>query len=126
LLIKRVFQLNANKGDNIEIKVNGIDEVRKNLENLSLRAKEIEGENKIRLDELFINSFMKKYTEFETLECFAEHCENSLGSDFASLVSIETDKERLNYLIKEKTSFENWDEMLNKAFIEWIARKLQL
>lgn len=110
----------------MEVRVKGMNEVLKNLEKLSSRAKEMESENKVRLDELFINSFMKKYTDFETLQFFAEYCENSLGTDFASIVSIDSDKEKLNYLIKEKTSFENWDEMLSKAFIERVTRKLQL
>jgi hypothetical protein len=41
-------------------------------------------------------------------------------------IKIDSDKEKLNHLIKEKTSFENWDEMLSKAFIERVTRKLQL
>jgi hypothetical protein len=110
----------------MEVQVNGINEVIKNLEKLSSRVKEMESENKVRFDELFINPFMNKYTDFETLQCFAEYCENSLGADFASVVSIDSDKEKLNHLIKEKTSFENWDEMLSKAVTERVVRKLQL
>jgi len=110
----------------MEFRVEGIDELRENLRNLSGRAKEIEGEREVKLSELFTDLFMKKYTDYGTLEDFAENCEKLLGADFSSIVSIDKYKEKLNHFIKERTSFDNWDKMIGKATEEWVGKKLQL
>jgi hypothetical protein len=105
----------------MEIRVEGIDKVLKNLKNISDKAKEIEGERKIKFTELFTDSFMKKYTDFATIQDFADNCEKSLGIGF---IDIDTDNENFKSLINERTSFDNWDEMIGKATAEWAGKKL--
>ena len=46
----------------------GFDELRKSLNKLMQNAEGISGKNCVSLDELFTGSFMKKHTEFSSLE----------------------------------------------------------
>lgn len=105
----------------MKIRVEGFDEVHKNLENILNKAKKIEGKNKVPLTELLPDSFIKKYTNFETTQDFVDTCEKLLDVDF---LSIDENDEKFNYIIKEKTSFDNWNKMIGEATTQWVGRKL--
>lgn len=103
------------------IRLEGFDEVHKNLENILNKAKEIEGNNEVPLIELLPDSFIKKYTNFETTKDFVDSCEKLLDID---LLSIDENDEKFNNMIKEKTSFDNWNEMISEATTQWVGKKL--
>jgi hypothetical protein len=107
----------------MEIRVEGIDEINRNLEKILDRAKELEGKNRIPFTELFTDSFIKKYTNFKNAQDFVDTCENSIGIDF---LSIDENDEKFNKLIRGKTSFDNWNEIVGKATAEWVGKKLGL
>jgi hypothetical protein len=109
------------RGDNMEIRIEGFDEIHRNLKKISDKAKEIEGNNQIPFTKLFTDSFIEKYTNFKNTQDFVDTCENSLCIDF---LSIDENDEIFNHLIKEKTSFGNWNEMIGKATAEWVGKKL--
>lgn len=105
----------------MKIRVDGVDEVQKNLEKILNKAKEIEEPNQVPLTELLPDSFIKKYTNFETTQDFVDACEKLLDVDF---LSIDQNDEKFNHVIKEKTSFDNWNEMINEATTQWVGKKL--
>jgi hypothetical protein len=105
----------------MKIRVEGVDEVQKNLENILNKAKKIEGKNEVPLTELLPDSFIKKYTNFETAQDFVDVCEKLLDVDF---LSIDENDEKFNHMIKEKTSFDNWNEMIGEATTQWVGKKL--
>jgi sugar/nucleoside kinase (ribokinase family) len=93
------------------------------LEELAERAEELDGENEVPLTELFNPSFMRKYTDFESLEEFLE--------ESPWVVESEEDLDEIpdspfNEYVKEHTVFSDQDEMMNKAGEEWTADQLGL
>lgn len=46
-----------------------------------------------------------------------------MGTDF---LSIDENDIKFNKLIKEKTSFNNWNEMAGKATENWVGKKLRI
>lgn len=105
----------------MKIQAEGFDEVHRNLENILNKAKKIEGNNKVPLTELLPDSFIKRYTNFKTTQDFVDACEKLLDVDF---LSIDENDEKFNQMIKEKTSFDNWNEMINEATTQCVGKKL--
>jgi hypothetical protein len=106
---------------NMKTRVEGVNEVQKNLEKIRNKAKEIEGSNQVPLTELLPDSFIKNYTNFETTQDFVDACEKLLDVDF---LSIDENDEKFNHMIKEKTSFDNWNGMIGEATTQWVGKKL--
>ncbi len=105
------------------IRVEGFDEINRNLEKILNKAKKIEGKNEVPLIELLPDSFIKRYTTFKTTQEFVDTCEKLLGIDF---LSIDENDDEFNCFIKEQTSFQNWNQMIDKATTEWVGRRLGL
>ncbi|AKB56849.1 hypothetical protein [Methanosarcina barkeri] len=101
-------------------RVKGFDEIHKNLEKILNKAEEIDG-SQVPLDELLTDSFIKRYTTFETAQNFIDAYDKSPNVDF---LLIDKTHEEFNHFIKENTSFENWNEMLNKAYTYWVRKNL--
>jgi len=103
------------------IKVDGFDEINRKLNKISNAAKKIEGNNHIPFTELFPDSFITKYTDFETSQSFVDYCEKLMDADF---LSIDENDIKFNDMIQEKTLFNNWNEMAGKATEIWVGKKL--
>jgi hypothetical protein len=103
--------------------IKGLDELQRNLRDLADRAHRLGGQHKVRFDDLFPTDFVRRFTDFLTLdELFA-----------ASGFTIEStdDFEKIpadawDAFIAKNTLFANWEEMQRKALAEWTARKLRL
>lgn len=102
-------------------RVEGFDEVNKNLKEFMNKANKMEGNNEVPLIELLPDSFIKKYTNFETTQDFVDSCEKLLDVDF---VTIDKNDEKFNHMINEKTSFDNWNGMIHEATAQWVGKKL--
>lgn len=65
-------------------------------------------------EELFSESFLRKYTQFDNLEAFKAACGGSIETvdDLAKLS---------DSVVKEKTKFSTAEEFLNKAVEEYVA-----
>ena len=50
------------------IKIKGLDELQRNLRNLADRAHRLGGQHKVRFDDLFPTDFIRRFTDFLTLE----------------------------------------------------------
>ena len=107
--------------DEIKFELKGSEELSKNIGKLT---KEFESfkKQKVSFNELFSPGFMSRYTQFRTINEMVEKSPFKVESeeDFKNI----PDKEWDNY-VKEKTSFQSWDEMMSKAGEEYWGKKVQ-
>ena len=103
------------------IKITGLDEVKKNLDNLSRKAKEVDGTHQVGISELMPDRFIQTHTGFNSVQ---EMYDKS-GFKMESEKDLETipDEEWDKY-ISDNTQFSNWQEMLDKAGELWVSKKL--
>lgn len=73
------------------------------------------------LDGLFNNDFMKDNTEFEAIEELFQYCKLDIKTqkDFDEIAESGIDE-----VIKEKTKFQSWKEMLGEAGREEMIKRL--
>ena len=83
-------------------------ELDKKLESLS---------GNVPLDELLNSNFMRKYTQFQTAQEFAD----TSSFDFSNIESINSNV--LDKFVSAHTKFTSWQEMLNHAAAEWIQKQ---
>lgn len=102
-------------------KFKGFDELQKNLNNMQKAAKELENTKTVALDDLFVSSFMQKYTNFSNFDEFLKAGNFIVNSteDFKAISDFEMDTH-----VSETTKFSSWQDMIDEAKSEYIARKL--
>ena len=83
-------------------------ELDKKLESLS---------GNVPLDELLNSNFMRKYTQFQTAQEFAD----TSSFDFSNIEPIDSND--LDKFVSAHTKFTSWQEMLNHAAAEWIQKQ---
>ena len=83
-------------------------ELDKKLESLS---------GNVPLDELLNSNFMRKFTQFQTAQEFAD----TSSFDFSNIESIDSND--LDKFVSAHTKFTSWQEMLNHAAAEWIQKQ---
>ena len=98
------------------MKTKGFDEFRNKLKRLQENAKSIEGKNEIPLPELMPDSFIQKYTNFQTLKELFD------SSGIEKEEEIKSDA--FSDFIASNTRFGSWREMTQAAGAEWMRRKL--
>ena len=102
-------------------KITGLDKLEKQLKQMKKGAKELSQTNQVPFDELFTDSFMRKYTAFssidELLDAGGFKVESS--EDFESIPDAELDKH-----IASNTNFKSWEDMLGEAVSLFAAKKL--
>lgn len=103
-----------------EFDISGLDDLKKNLNQLSKNAKNIDGKNDVPLKELFSNSFMQEHTKFDNFEAFIEKSK----FNWENIENISDNE--LDSFVDENTSFTNWEEMLNSTRQNWTLNQLDL
>lgn len=105
----------------MSFKIDGLDELQKQLKNMQSAARELEGTHEVSFDEIFTTSFMKKYTNFVTID------ELLISGGF----NVETTEEfeaipedELNIHIANTTKFDCWSDMYEEAVSQYISKKL--
>jgi hypothetical protein len=98
----------------ITIDTSGLDELRRRIEKLSRGQK-------VSFSELFPPEFMRKYTDFGTIDALVQASGYTVetAEDFAKIPD-----EAWDQFIKARTRFSSWSEMQNQAGSEWAARQL--
>lgn len=96
------------------IKIKGLDKLEKQLNDL----KKIEKKEKVPFDILFNKKFMKKYTNFSSIDELLDKC------SISSLEDIEKNINVLNMEIKDNSKFNNWNDMKQQAAKEHIENKI--
>jgi len=106
-----------------EIDTSGFDELKKRLDDLAKNAEDIDGAHKVPVSELFNDAFMRKHTQCQSFDELIEAGGFVVNSpeDFQAIPDADWDAH-----VNAKTNFPNWQEMINKAGIEWTSKKLGL
>ncbi|ENZ5662726.1 hypothetical protein ACGWY0_001965 [Enterococcus hirae] len=94
----------------MKFELNGLDDLQKNLNQLSKNAKELDGEHSVPFDELFNEKFMIENTNFSNID------------DFSDIESI--DDNELDNFVSSNTDFESWEDMKSAAGSEWVTKRL--
>jgi len=105
------------------VKIKGFDKLEKQLKQMEKGAKELSHTKHVSFGELFTTSFMQKNTSFPSMDELLKAGGYNIESqeDFEAIPDIEFDK-----LIAANTKFKNWEEMLNEATTQYVAKKLGL
>ena len=105
----------------MKITIDGLEDIQKNLDKLQKKAESLDGTNEIPIGELCTVDFMKRYTEFQSIE----EMMSAGGIDFKSEkeYQLETDK-AWNTFVSKNSDFSNWESMLEEAASQWVSKKL--
>lgn len=105
----------------MSFKMKGLDKLQKQLKDMEKAAKELENTKTVAFDDLFISTFMRKYTNFSSFDEFLKNGNFTVNSqeDFESIPDAEMDDH-----VSKTTKFSSWQNMLNKAVEEYTAKKL--
>lgn len=105
-----------------ELEVSGLEEIIGKLGDLRRKIKALEAEGML-LAEFFPVDFLRKHTDFESLEDMLQASGFVVESpeDFKKIPEGEWDS-----FVKGHTQFSNWSEMLSAAGKEWVERNLAL
>jgi hypothetical protein len=106
----------------MSVQIEGFEELADTLDDLQRNLEGVSGEREVPMSELFPESFMRTYTEFD-----------SVGALFdSSPWEIETEKDlkqipetEFDDYIDAHTGFSSWDAMLTAAAREWVTRQLE-
>ncbi len=97
-----------------------MDNTKKQLKGIENRInKDILGE--VEYSKIFTKEFMTRNSEFKTIEELLKCCHNNIDTN--------KDYERipveiLDKVVKEKSKFNSWEEMKNKAAVEYTKKEL--
>ena len=93
------------------------------LKNLQKKVESLDGKNEVPIDELCTIGFMKRYTEFQSIEKMMSEG----GIDFKSEKEIKLEtNEAWNTFVSKHTDFSNWASMSEEATAKWASKKLGL
>lgn len=107
----------------MSIRLKGFDEMKRKLHDLCTRAERLHGEHEIDFNDLFPTDFVRRFTDFLTLdELFA--ASGFKIESTADFEKIPTDQ--WDTFIQRNTLFGSWQEMQEKAMGEWMARQIGL
>jgi hypothetical protein len=108
------------KGDKM-IKITGLDEITKKLEDLANKAGELDGQHRVPMNELLTPEFVSNHTKFANAdEMFkASGFKIETQEDFTALPDEQWDE-----FIRSISSFPGWSAMLGEAGKAWAAKKL--
>lgn len=93
------------------------------LEELSKKAQGLDGKNDVPLDELFPYGFMRRYTDFNSIDEFFEVGPWTVESE-DDLEEIPEDE--MDEYVDDHTRFPNWEQMIGTAREAWTAKQLGL
>lgn len=103
------------------LKITGLDEFAKKLDDLADRASALDGQHNVPMNELLTPEFVSKHTKFASAdEMFdASGFKVETQEDFAAIPD-----DKLDEFIRSISSFGNWSDMLREAGKVWAAKKL--
>jgi predicted nucleic acid-binding Zn-ribbon protein len=106
----------------MKIEIEGLDKVKKNLEDLKKNIEETD-EEKVKIDELLNPDFMQKHSEFSDFDEMVELSEFDEDAFNENFDEITATDEWDDY-VTDKTKFKDWEKMLNTAAVELISSRL--
>jgi hypothetical protein len=104
--------------------IKGLDELLNKLADVSLSAEELDGTHEISILDLLTPTFLSDYSEFESAEQLFEEGGVTLTSQ-ESFNALDTN-EGWNDFIRSRTTFGDWNDMLQTAAVVYSKGKLGL
>lgn len=106
-----------------QYKWSGLDEFENELERNAQIAEEMDEPQSYSFDDLFPNSFMRKYTQHSTFDEFLKNCGYPVNTQeqFDAIPANALD----NY-VKKTTSFSSWEDMQQVALNALFLRRIDL
>ncbi|MDX5982240.1 hypothetical protein SIL77_13330 [Exiguobacterium profundum] len=98
------------------MKNDGFDEASQHLNDMANRAKELEGNQSVPLDELMADSFIQEHTDYLNFDSWFQAGGFSAESNEEFNAIDESD---LDQYVSTSTSFEDWQDMLRAAAGAW-------
>lgn len=107
----------------IDIDTEGFDELENQLEQMERAARDLDGENEVPFPELFPPSFMRRYTDFSSIDEMLEESPFTVETqdDFEKIPVDEWDE-----FVDEHTRFPSWEKMMGKAGRDYVTGRLGL
>jgi hypothetical protein len=107
----------------MSIKITGLKEIGRKLDDLSRRAEEIDGTNEVPINDLFSTLFISRCSKYSSAEEMFEASGYKIETqeDFDAIPDKEWDE-----FIKNNTEYASWEEMLQAASAEWVKKKIGL
>jgi hypothetical protein len=103
------------------MKIEGLDELSKKLDNLAQKAQELDGTHNVSLTEVLSPAFVSAHTRFANADEFFE----ASGFTFQSKEEFEAIPEgELDKFVQSVSSFGSWQEMLQAASQAWAVKRL--
>lgn len=101
------------------IKVTGLDQLQKDIEKMKDNAERLSKKTQVSFDELFTPEFMRKYTNFSSIDELLDDC----GYGDLSKDEFEA-RPDIDIKISERTKFKSWQEMLDTAVRDYTSSQL--
>jgi hypothetical protein len=101
-----------------KMRIDGLDKFKRRLQQLERNAREFHGEHRVPVLELLNEEFMHRHTSFASLQAMFA----AFGLSDEEFVT--SDDARKDELIRSKTRFPSWQDMLKEASVEWSKKQL--
>ena len=96
----------------MSFKMNGLDELAKELKQISKNAQALAGTHEYSFDEIFSEKFMRENSNFTSIEDFLK----SSPENISTAEELEkADETTLDTFVSNQTKFSSWKEMLTEA-----------
>lgn len=105
----------------MKVNFSGFNELERELKKLEQSVKSIEGENSIPFTDLFPFDFMKRYTQFSSIEDMFNESPFTINSE-EDFVAIDDDE--WDNFISTSTNFDSWEKMQEAAVVDWTKNQL--
>lgn len=105
----------------MKFKLEGFDELSRNLQDLQRRAENLTGP--VKFDDLFPPEFMRRYTSLKSIDELLAASGRTINSteDFEAIPGDDWDR-----VVSTNTQFVSWEEMKARAGQEFATRRLGL
>lgn len=103
--------------------IEGLDELQRELAKLQRKAEQLSGTRSIPIEEILTAQFMQRYTRFASLSEMLDHSgvNGTTEDDFEAFLQMQ---EREAF-VAANTQFASWQDLLDQAGSEYIARLWQ-
>lgn len=101
------------------LELNGFDDLSKQLDESIKKVHDFAGDHQVSFDDMFIDSFVQKYTKYNDMNEFFKAVGIVDNESFDKMPDATLDKH-----VSENTKFSTWEEMQNKALKEYVTRQI--
>ncbi|WDL98492.1 hypothetical protein [Alicyclobacillus sp. ALC3] len=107
----------------MDIRVDGLDDMRRELDDLSRKAQQLDGEQTVSFAELFPPEFVQRHSALNNMQELVEKSGFPIETqeDFTSIPN-----EKWDEYIRASTDFSDWETMWGEAAKQYTIRSLGL